>query len=396
METTYTIHGRKVKLVFNFDEYSKRLYRNDFEDFLEYQTKREEFLQPRDTDLKFLNIKELKNIPYKGLAQYLETRYPYDFFQKTVLSFLTRVVYQTLTEFPKIITSEDFEVQIKISRITQRAYYGGYDEEISDVEHAYTEFSGLWLLNTIVMPWAHYKRIDYPVVYNFLLHELTHHIDNIHGKFVYEQKLNSKWKMKAKKISNYSLIFLISAMLELRIEGFADFAKKRNFPRFDIDISKIREFKRNLTKLISIRQKEAAEEFFTKKLSLESYLTYYCGSLMCYFIALSLAKQSLNEPIIVLGSEKFPLEYLNKLMNKGKRFFIQNLPTSVFDSAYEMISSMGPVKFLHTYAYACNHLGISKKNRVLWRQLFAEYMKAAEKVYEKERIKKIMKKGYKP
>ncbi|MFH0868089.1 MAG: hypothetical protein V1831_02145 [Candidatus Woesearchaeota archaeon] len=382
----FVIHGKKVKIVYNFDEYSERKYKNDFEELVTYQTKKEiidKEKNPRALDLKFLNIKGFKYIPY-------------DYFQKTVINFLTRVICQILNEFPNIITSKEFEIQIKIARVKQREYYGAYDPDVSDVEHAYTEFSGLWLLNTLVMPWVHFKRIDYPILYNFLVHELHHHVDYINKAFIYEEKLEDKWKLKAKQISNYSLVFLLSTLLELRVEGFAEFAKKRNFPKFDIHTDMIYEFRKNLAKLITIRKKREAEDFFNKKLSTESYLTYYCGRLMCYFIALFLTKRTINKPVIGVNNKTFPLEELDKIMSKHKYFLIQGVPTDIFVKTCELVSTMGPIEFLNMYNNACDNLGISYRNRVLWWVLFVKLKKATTYIHEKERIKKLIKKGYKP
>lgn len=322
-----SVHGKRVKLVLDFDDYSERKYRNDFEDFLEYQTKREKFENAKDTDLKFLYIRELKNIPYNGLAKYLEDKYPYELFQKLLFDFLARIIQKVLEDFPAIITSDDFEVQVKISRITQREYYGGYDEKVSDAEHAYIEFSGLWLINYLLIPWIHFRRIDYQTIYNFIAHELHHHVDLVHRAFIYEEKLEDKWKLKAKKISNYGALFLFSVLLELRREGFADFSKKRNFPRFDIDRGKIGEFRRKLGKLVTIKGKEAAEEFFDSQLSTSSYMTYYCGSLMCYFIALFFSKQIGKEPTIATGGRNYPLNMLPGVIGRNRHCTIINLPS---------------------------------------------------------------------
>ena len=397
MEYNFAIHGKKVKLVYNFGYYNNRLYRNDFKDLLVYQKKEEEITQPRDLDLKFLYIKEFKNIPYKGLSKYIEQKYPYDFFQKTTLLFLNRIFYQILSEFPALITSqEEFEIQVKIVRVHERDYYANYDEDTSDAEHLYLEISALWLLNTILLPWVHFKRIDYTLVHNFLVHTLQHHVENVNKKFTYEKQLENKWKLKAQKISNFGLLFLLSSLLELRTNGFADFTKKRNFPRFDIHTNMIFEFRKNLAKLITIRKKEEAEKFFITKLSYQSYLIEYCGSLMCYFIALYLTKNTINKPVIVLGKEQYPLEDLNTLMIKNKNFFIQGLPNAAFDRAYRLISETRPIEFLNMYNHACDNLKIEYRNRVLWWQLFVKHKIATTQIYEKERLKRIIKKGYKP
>ncbi len=391
-----SVHGKKVKVVLDFDDYSERKYRNDFENFLEYQTKREKFENAKDTDLKFLYVRELKNIPYIGLAKYIERKYPYELFQKLLSNFIIRIIQKVLEDFPAIITSDNLEVQVKISRITQREYYGGYDEKVSDAEHAYIEFSGLWLINYLLVPWIHFRRIDYQTIYNFTAHEMHHHVDHVHRAFIYEEKLEDKWKLKAKRISNYGALFLFSVLLELRREGFADFSKKRNFPRFDVDRGKIREFRTKLDKLVTIKGKEEAEEFFDSQLSTSSFMTYYCGSLMCYFIALFFSKEIGKEPAIVAGGRSYPLNMLSTVIGRNKQCTIINLPNQAFDKAYHLIYTMGPVEFLNMYNHACDNFGIPPKYRVLWWRLFVELKMKTTRIYEKERDAKLIRKHYKP
>ena len=162
------------------------------------------------------------------------------------------------------------------------------------------------------------------------------------------------------------MVFLLSALLELRIDGFSEFLKKRNLGTFDIHANMIHEFRKNLAKLITIRKKQEAEEFFLSKLSYQSYVIQYCGSLMCYFIALSLAKNTTKKPIIIVGSEQHPLESINEMLNGHENFFVRGLTTETFDSAYALISKMGPIEFLNTYNQACDQFGIDDNNRVLW------------------------------
>ncbi|MDP3766369.1 MAG: hypothetical protein Q8R04_07695, partial [Nanoarchaeota archaeon] len=91
-----------------------------------------------------------------------------------------------------------------------------------------------------------------------------------------------------------------------------------------------------------------------------------------------------------------PLEGINKMLSNHENFFVQGLTTETFDSAYALISKMGPIEFLNTYNQACDQFGIDYHNRVLWWKLFVQFKKAAAILYEKERIKKLVKKGYRP
>ncbi|MFH1770736.1 MAG: hypothetical protein ABH828_04210 [archaeon] len=391
----FHINGKNVKIIFNYNNYSKRKYRNDFKDFLDYHTKREEKdpEQVRQFDLKRIFYKEFQTIPYKGLAAYLSERYSYEFFMKTANYFFIKILEKVLNDYPKIITSEEFEIQVQVIRIVRREYYGAYDPEPSDKDHAYIEFNAVWVLNNIVMPWALYKKINYQLIYKFLVHELYHHVDNIAEAFIYEDKLEDKLKLKSKKISNYGVLFLFSVLFELRAEGFAEFAS-RNSNRFEINKNKILEFKKNLWILVTKRKKADAEYFFNKKLSTESYATYYSGNLMCFIIALFFCKNVTNQPKIIFDGKEFPIIDLNRLIDTKKTVSIMGMPREIYQKTLSYVNSIGPAEFLNMYNHACDHLEISYDNRVLWWKEFIKLKKKTTEIYEADRLKKVIKKGY--
>jgi hypothetical protein len=389
------IAGKTVKITLNFDNYSKIQYRNDFKEFLDYNTKKEKNLEPTNHfSLKKIFHEEFKTIPEKGLATYLEDKYSYEFYVEIVSNFLLKIVNKVLCDSPSVITSDQFEIQVQIIRILRREYYGAYDPEPSDKSHAYLEFGGFWLLNNLFMPWALYKKTDYQLVYKSLVHELYHHVDYIAGAFKYEDELEEKWKLKSKKISNYGTLFLFCVLLEIRAEGFAEFASKK-YTRFEINKKKIIEFKENLWILVTKKKKADAENFFNKKLSTEVLITYYIGELMCTIIALYFCKWLKKPPKIIYSGQEFAPENINWLMNNNKLPIVMNIPNEIYSKTLSFVNSAGPIEFLNTYNQACDFFGISYENRALWWREFIKLKNKTTEIYEEERLKKLLKKGYK-
>jgi len=136
----FDINGKIVNIVINLENYSLRKFNLDFKDLLKYQTKNEEL------DLNSNRQFDLKRI-YGGILPI-----KYEDFQRIINLFLPKIILFFLKEHQEIITSDNFEIQIKIVRVPKREYYGVYDPEISDKNYAYIEVSGLWLLNSLVVP----------------------------------------------------------------------------------------------------------------------------------------------------------------------------------------------------------------------------------------------------
>ena len=377
----FDINGKIVNIVINLENYSLRKFNLDFKDLLKYQTKNEEL------DLNSNRQFDLKRI-YEGILPI-----KYEDFQRIINLFLPKIILFFLKEHQEIITSDNFEIQIKIVRVPKREYYGVYDPEISDKNYAYIEVSGLWLLNSLVVPWVVSKKIDWGLISKFLVHELYHHVDYIANAFIYEDKLQEKWNLRSKEMSHYGILFLFCVLLEIRAEGYAEFASK-DYRKFVIDPTMIKEFRKNIRELVTISKRNDAELFFAKKLSTESYSTYYCGNIMCFFIALYFSKRSLNVPKIVYNNRESLLSNLGSFLETGKKVSIVNLSPKVYSFALSSINQMGPIEFLNMYNLACDDLGISNNNKVLNWTEFNELKKIALNSAESRRIKAVKKKGY--
>jgi hypothetical protein len=206
--------------------------------------------------------------------------------------------------------------------------------------------------------------------------------------------LEEKWQLKAKKISHYGVLFLFSTLMELRAEGYADFSS-RDLDGLEINKKKIVEFKKNLWKLVKKTKREDAEAFFEKKISTESYASYYAGNVMCAVIALYFSKGAVSLPRLMCAGREFPATDLNKLLNTKKNISIRGIPKEIRQKTLSYVSSTGPVEFLNMYNEACEHFGVSYDNRVLWWQEFIKLKQKTTEIAEAARRKKIAKKGYK-
>ncbi|MFH1915862.1 MAG: hypothetical protein ABIJ21_01230 [Nanoarchaeota archaeon] len=397
------LHGKNVNIVINFDNYSDRQYRNAFQEYLNYQTGRDDIISR--WGLRKIDNKELLEEQSVGLMKFLKKKYPYQLFRETVTLFLTKVIGDVLQEFPEILTSDEMEVQIQVVQIIGREYFGAYDPNICDKEHLYVEYSGFWLIGAIFISWVIDKNIPYQTIKKSVIHELHHHVDNMANKFAYEEAVEEKWKLRAQKIKNFGTLFLYSTILEMRFEGYTEFSS-RIPDYFKINKQKILDFKGRLWHLITIKDKTQAEEFYNKELSTDSWRTYNMGNIMCIMIACYFSKDLPEQqtptaggiiparPKVLFEGKQYPLDRLDTFMNTRKDVSIVGITDAVHKKTIEFVNSAGPTEFINTYNVACDYFKISQENRVIWWQLFLDLKKATTEMYERERKQKVKSKGY--
>ncbi|HIG98896.1 TPA: hypothetical protein HA231_05760 [Candidatus Woesearchaeota archaeon] len=390
----FEISGKKVVIVFLFKNYWRKHLRNDYRKLVRYHRHRYKNGDPNFFDLKF----------YNGIAQ-AGKRFPgipYEYFRDAVRRFLVRATYEVLRDDPTLVTSTGsvFEIQIKVIRVPDRSYYAANIEDISDTDHAYLEFNGFWLLNTIVLPWIATQRIDYKLLYKFMQHELGHCREWVNQLYRLEDYAKSRIAPLMRMHRNYSLFFLYLVSENLRVEGVHEFADKRDMQRIDVHMEWIRNFRMQVEELITRKKMSEATEFFEKNLDSASHQsTYYVGRLMAQTIALAVAKKegygaqiSIQLPV----GQVVGLQWLNDAMSRFKAFYISQLPDAVYLKAKEIMQQYKYRAFIQLYEWACNLLGISMENRIVTWVWFDDLKKRATSWYRKHTLKDVQKRDFVP
>jgi len=420
---TFTASGKTIILIFVFNEYSSANLNSDLKVLIDNYSKKKMTLDEPDMKL----YKEKSTI--EALRAYSEkTGIPYPYFRQTVASFMARIFQKVIEENPQVIPPDApfFEIQIKISHEPDMSWYGAYNEEyrnkkkkIKDFQHVYLEYTGIWLLNTIVVPWIIKQRIDYPLVYKFVQNELSHHSEWINNMYRLEDYARKRIRTISRRMGNWSLFYLYLVFENLRVEGVQEFNDKRNTQRIDVHMDWITEFRRLVEELIKKRSIQAASSFYEKNLSQESHKsTYYVGRLMAQTITLGIAldraikgdKQIgllVNQiKLIVPGGKIFSLEDINAIMGANKTFQISRIPeqkinvdnieTSLMEIALNEMLRVRYREFIRMYEGACGVLGIEVKNRIVTYAWFDGLKKRATDWYTEERLKKAVEAGFVP
>ncbi|HLD87463.1 MAG TPA: hypothetical protein VJB12_05370, partial [Candidatus Nanoarchaeia archaeon] len=284
---------KKVQLVYDLTFYSEKKYKKDFDDFVAYQTRKENIQSPGDQDLIYYRLKSYPYIPYEQ-------------FLTSVGELFSKIILQVLTDNPSIMVSDDehFKVTLILYRVLGRDWYFDADpngtlknkhpEFIRDLESETVEnisylVAGVYLINSIAAPWFYLKKIPSSFVYRYLMHEFEHHEQYMMDSFRLSEKIEERLKGRVGKYPNYRATFLFLAMYELLEEGTADFATIANRPRMDIRMDAILQFREDLNTLVTIVGKRKAEEFYEKNFSYGTLTkgSYYCGKVMCFTIELA-------------------------------------------------------------------------------------------------------------
>ncbi len=387
----FEIGGKRVIVIFLFRNYWQKYLQSDYQELIRYQQKKAEIRNPlSDIDLKFHHA--IKNFP----------EISYDYFKETVRRFVLKVIYEVLRENTGIVTTttDTFEIQFKVSRNENREWYGSYDDSISDMEHAYVEYNGLWLLNTVVLPWIVFRRIDYKLLHGFFQHELSHHKDLMNKRYFVEDYAKQRIRPLSRRFGNYSLFYLYLTFENLRVEGLHEFSGKRYMERIVVNMAYVANFRKLVEELIAIRRVNDAENFFETNLgSISHQGIYYVGRLAAQTIALAVAKkEGLDRQIsLLLPNKKVePLNWLNSAMNAHVTFSITQIPVQAFEKAVTMIEARRYREFIRLYEWACNELGIEAKNRIVTYAWFDDLKKRATLWYESYRLRTVEERGYVP
>jgi hypothetical protein len=243
-----------VGVIFILDNYSESDFKKDLEYIKTYQSKKELSSDP-EIRKKEMDLKFYQNIPFEKIT--------YNYFKDSLAIYAQMYFNSIKNGNTSLITSQEFNLQLKIKRVPDGEYYYSYGDEdnISDPENACFYNAGMYMINTIVIP-----RIlgtgDYSILRRFILHELIHHHDNImkndfwnrtfKGQELYYEKKIKKVYMKK---SAFFLNCLYMSLFNLREEGLADFNARKENP-MDYNFEESLKYNKNLIRLSQLRRKE--------------------------------------------------------------------------------------------------------------------------------------------
>ncbi len=398
------IDGKKFRLVLIFDNYSERDYKNDFQEFVDYQKKLSLTGEKGETDFRFWENKislttdvDKKDFKFWEIKEFVP---PFDFFKKKSVDYLGKAVASILRANPKIIVSDELNLEIKVIRIKERSYYIESHDDLMTPEYACYSGAGIWFMQAIAAPLFYFNRVDFSYITRFFLHELQHFADNMKGYLQFDSKYADKIKRFSKKKSAYCLNYLYTTIFNLREEGYPDFVMRKEVGKMEINMEGVREYNRNLELLIKLRLKKDAEELFEKKIGWENMTAsgeYACGRVMCLTIAMYVAKIKLKPCKISVGKEVFSghdFPELDKIMSTNKIIYVSDFSNDVLQNAAALIEPSLGFHFIKLYEEACNYLGISEKNRVMTRDRFVFLQRKAMDFAAKERAKRLKKSGF--
>jgi len=384
------INGKKVGVILNFDLYPEKVYKEDFERFVNYQKKLSLTGEVWETYFKFYKqIKEFKEIPYGIFRDYS-------------FSFFSKIVFELLKNNPGFIVSNSLNIQIKL---IQEEDTFQYRDKVSDAENACFYGAGSWFIQLIVAPFFYLKHIDFNYIMRFLLHELTHFIDHNEGKLLWEKRYKYKLGELMKNTRDYSLysplFFLYYSMFNLREEGLADFVARMNSPMIEINMGGIKEYNKNLDKLTKLTNLEECRNFYEKDIGWNNLTPsgeFANGRFMCLFIALYVAKRRKSPYYINLEGKNifngYQFKNLDKLLSSNRVIFISNLSKDVINEAITYIRPTAHYYFIRLYEGCCKNLGISDKNRVMTEKRFYKLKKQAIAYAKSERKGRLGKEGF--
>lgn len=389
------IDGKPVRCIFIFDYYSEKKYKQDFEEFVDFQKNR----KPRHdmVDFHLYNVQNFEYISYENFKKYTS-----ELFSKSL--------FYLIKQNPSFIISNELNVQLLFKRIKGWSYsFETSPDELEDFENdenACFTCAGIWYINNIVAPFVYLKKYEYSLVIRFFLHELTHFVDirqdNMHWDEAsdYGKKYQGKIKKIVGRISAYSINYLYNSLFNLREEGLAEFVGRTNSSKINIDFKGLEEYNSNLEKLKCFKFKKDAEPFYYSNIShgnLGPGGEYAIGRNMCMTIAMALTKENkIPYNIIVDKKTYFGYSYinLNEWISKEKKITIVDLKKEMIDLAIEKIKPVYHYYFVSLYEKACDILEIKEENRFITKRRFYKLIFEAKKEYNKRERKKLEKKGF--
>jgi hypothetical protein len=393
-------------------KYLQAAYSKDFKEFAAYQKR--ETLKNRiegikDEDLsKEEKSKELGEalkqetiLKFWNKIKHFETEISFDEFKKTTLSIFSKILFYEIENNPSYIISDSLTIEIKLLHVKDMEFFFYYNHEASDLETACYYCSGLWFIQTIVMPFFMLGKTDFAHIERFIMHEFVHHLDFVKGYLVWDTKYNEKIKKVARKKSAYNINYLYTSLFNLRQEGLADFNARKNSDKLEIDMSGVKEYNEKMIILSKTRLKKYSQSLYEDKIStgnMSASGEYTMGRNMCLTIALATAKRMKKAYILIESNGQTHRGYefpeLNKYLNHNTRIYISELHKDVIAQTMFDISPTVHYYFVKLYEGACDELNIEDKNRIMTSKKFYALVKQAIQTYKDERKQKLLKSGF--
>lgn len=381
------INGKTVRCIFIFKKYSEKEFKEDFEEFVQFQKEK----KPRGdyVDYHLYNIDKFQEIPFSSFVKYSTELF-------------SKAIFYLLRQRQDIILSDELNIQIFLRRIKNWDYSFDTIKKAVNEENACFISAGMWFLNNIVAPYFYLRKFEFTIIIRYFLHELTHYVDITKKHWGWE--LNRNYEKKIQKIvgrkSAYGINYLYSSLFGLRLEGFADFIARIESPEIDIDGDSIRKYNHNLEKLAFMRYKKDAFKFYSEIIeygNLTPSGEYATGRNMCLFIAMAYAKEMHSPFSIRVNKDKFfgfKFDKLDHYLSKGVKIYVSGLHKDVIDKAVRDIRSTEHYYFLKLYEKACDVLGISDKNKAMTQRRFYNLVKEAKEASKNKNKRLIEKEGF--
>jgi|GEM_PF-1487625 hypothetical protein len=390
---------------FDKQKYTQALYSKDFKEFAEYQKK--EMIKAREEEFKEMSKEEFEEemksetlFKFWRKIKYFEEEIPFIEFKKISLKIFSKILFYEIQNNPEYLISDSLTIEIKMSRVKDMEFFFYYNHEASDIETACYYCSGLWFIQSIVMPFFILQKTDFKYIEKFVMHEFTHHLDYVRGYLSWDTKYNEKMKKVAKKASAYNISYLYTSLFNLRQEGLAEFNSRKNSDKQEIDMKGIRQYNEKMIVLSKTRLKKYSEPLYEEGIStgnMSASGEYFTGRTMCLTIAMAIAKR-MKKPYIILENGQTHRAYdfpeLNKYINNNDRIFIKDLDKEIITTTVNEISPRVHYYFLKFYEGCCDELGIEEKNRIMTSRRFYALVDQAKRNYKEERKQKLNKGGF--
>lgn len=389
------IKDKTVRCIFIFSGYSEKDYKEDFEEFIRFQKEK----NPRGEFVDY-HLHHITHFDY----------IPYNYFMDYGSKLFSKAIFYLLKQRPEFILSDELNIQLKFKRIKNWDYSFESSEANLNEENACFYVAGAYFINNIVAPYFYLKSMEFSSVMRYFLHELTHYVDNVNKILDLEETYekpnkNDMSDMKNKKIRKMNIIGRKSAygiycayfsLFNLRAEGLAEFVTRSESPEIDIQKKAIYLYNENLKKLAFMRYQKDASLFYDNEIGYNNPTfsgENAVGRNMCLIIALWVAKEMKLKFCVRIGNEKFSgyeFKDLDKILSKEDIIYISKLDEKVIHEAVSRIRQTNHYYFLKIYEKACDHLGISDKNRAMTTRRFYHLVDGAKKA-SKARNRRLVK-----
>jgi hypothetical protein len=394
-------------LKFDRQRYTNALYSKDFKEFMEYQKK--ETLKANIQELKDNNatkeeideaLKSETLFKFWKNIKYVENEISFDKFMDTTISIFGKILFYQIENNPEYVISDSLTIEIKMVKVKDMEFFFFYNHEASDIETACYYCSGLWFMQTIVMPFLIFQKVDFAFIERFVMHEFTHHLSFIKGYMVWDTKYQKKIKKFAKKKSAYNINYLYTSLFNLREEGLADFNARKNSNNLEIDMRGVKTYNENMVLLSKKRLKKYSQDFYEGTISTGDMTPsgeYTMGRNMCLIVAMAIAKKD-KKPYSIIVNEQthqgYDFQDLNKYLTMNTRILIKDLDKKVIDQAMGEIFPRVHYYFVKLYEGSCDELHIEEKNRIMTSRRFYKLVEQAIQTYKDERKQKLLKAGF--